>query len=106
LDIYLKRKRGKIVLLGVAVIIGVASLLYTNWLTEKMADEERKKVELWAEATKRIAETKIQNSNEASMEQLTTDYYSLIFMILGQNTTIPIIIMEPDGSLIQCQYPL
>jgi len=98
LDIYLKRKRGKIVLLLVAVIIGVASLLYTNWLTEKMSNEERKKVELWAEATNRLAEAGIQSSSEANVEQLTTAYFTLIQLILEQNTTIPVIIIEPDGS--------
>ncbi len=98
MDIYLKRKRGKILLLAVAVLIGVASLLYTNWLTEKMANEEQKKVELWAQATKRLAETGIQNSNQDGMEQLTTAYLTLIQSILEQNTTIPVLIVESDGK--------
>ncbi len=98
MDIYLKRKRGKILLLGIAIIIGLASLLYTNWLTEKMANEERKKVELWAEATQRLAESAVQNNNEATVEQLTTSYFSLIQSILEQNTTIPVIIVTPDGA--------
>jgi K+-sensing histidine kinase KdpD len=98
LDIYLKRKRGKILLLLVAVLIGVASLLYTNWLTSKMANEERKKVELWAEATKRLAESGIQNGSQAGIEQLNTAYLTLIQSILQQNTTIPVVIVESDGS--------
>jgi len=98
LDIYLKRKRGKILLLIVAVIIGLASLLYTNWLTEKMAIEDRKKVELWAEATKRMADTGIQSSNQTHIEQLNTAYLSLIQSILEQNTTIPVVIVEPGGQ--------
>jgi signal transduction histidine kinase len=98
LDIYLKRKRGKILLLMIAVIIGLASLLYTNWLTGKMANEERKKVELWAQATKRLAETGIQNNSQAGMEQLNTAYLTLIQSILEQNTTIPVIIVEAEGS--------
>lgn len=85
-------------LLIVAVIIGVASLLYTNWLTEKMANEERKKVELWAEATKRLADSGIQESNEATIEQLNTAYLTLIQSIVEQNTTIPVIIIEPGGN--------
>jgi signal transduction histidine kinase len=97
LDIYLKRKRGKILLLLVAVLIGVASLLYTNWLTGKMANEERKKVELWAEATKRLAESGIQNGSQVGMEQLNTAYLTLIQSILQQNTTIPVLIVESDG---------
>lgn len=98
MDIYLKRKRGKILLLAVAVIIGVASLLYTNWLTGKMANEEQKKVELWAQATKRLAETGIQNNSQTGMEQLNTAYLTLIQSILEQNTTIPVLIVEPDGK--------
>src|SRR5690554_909600 len=77
----------------------MGSFIYNRWLTEKMANEERKKVELWAEATKRLAEAGIQNSNEANMEQLTTAYLTLNILILEQNTTIPIIITEPDGTL-------
>lgn len=98
MDIYLKRKRGKILLLVVAVLIGVASLLYTNWLTKKMANEESKKVELWAEATKRLADTGIQNNSQAGLEQLNTAYLTLIQSILEQNTTIPVVIVEPDGT--------
>jgi K+-sensing histidine kinase KdpD len=98
LDIYLKRKRGKILLLLSAIIIGVASLLYTNWLTEKMAREERKKVELWAEATKRFAEPAIESTNQAAVQKLNTSYLTLLQEIAEQNTTIPIIIVDENGD--------
>ena len=98
MDIYLKRKRGKILLLLSAIIIGVASLLYTNWLTEKMAREERKKVELWAEATKRFAEPVIESTNEAAVQRLNTSYLTLLQEIAEQNTTIPIIIVDENGD--------
>ena len=96
MDIYLKRRRGKILLLFTAIIIGVASLLYTNWLTKKMAQEERKKVELWAEAIKRIGEPDIPSDNQKLNEELNTSYLTLIMKILEQNTTIPVIIIEAD----------
>lgn len=98
MDIYLKRRRGKILLLVVAIIIGVASLLYTHWLTEKMAREERKKVELWAEATRRFAEPVVESDKKTANEKLNTSYLSLLQEIAEQNTTIPIIIVEPDGA--------
>lgn len=98
MDIYLKRKRGKILLLLSAIIIGVASLLYTNWLTEKMAREERKKVELWAEATKRFAEPVIESTNQAAVQRLNTSYLTLLQEIAEQNTTIPIIIVDENGD--------
>ena len=64
-----------------------------------MANEENKKVELWAEATKRLAESGIQENDQISIEELNTSYLSLIQSILEQNSTIPVLIVEPDGSL-------
>ncbi len=84
-------------LLFVAIIIGVASLLYTNWLTDQMAHEERNKVELWAEATKRLSEAPVK-TNSSGMEDLNTKYLNFLSKVTMQNTTIPIIIVDEDGS--------
>lgn len=97
MDIYLKRRRGKILLLLVAVLIGLASLLYTNWLTGKMANEERNKVELWAEATKGLIDNSIQ-ATSPQMENLETRYLNFLLMVTENNSTIPIIVTNPDGS--------
>ena len=97
MDIYLKRKRGKILLLIIAIFIGVSSLLYTNWLTDKMAQEERKKVELWAEATQELIDASIEVTSP-EMERLNTNYLNFLSLVATQNTTIPIIIVEKDGS--------
>ncbi|HOI50490.1 MAG TPA: HAMP domain-containing sensor histidine kinase [Prolixibacteraceae bacterium] len=73
-----------------AILIGMASLAYTNWLTDKLSQEERKKVELWAEATKRLAS-----------EDLLTDLdISLIEMITNQNTSIPLIVTDESGKIL------
>jgi two-component sensor histidine kinase len=97
LDIYLKRRRGKILLLIIAVLIGVSSLLYTHWLTGKMAQEERKKVELWAAATNELIEAVIEPTTP-EMERLNSNYLNFLSLVTSQNTTIPIIIVEKDGS--------
>ncbi|PIF06625.1 MAG: ATP-binding protein [Draconibacterium sp.] len=97
MDIYQKRRRGKLLFLVIAIIIGIISLVYTNWLTDKMASEERKKVELWAEATKRLSEAPLVN-NSKQMEALNTNYLNFLSMVITQNTTIPIIIVDQDGS--------
>jgi len=98
LDIYQKRKRGKILLLIAAILIGLSSLFYTNWLSEKMAQEERKKVELWAAATKELIDAGIEVTSP-EMERLNTHYLNFLSLVATQNTTIPIIIVEKDGSL-------
>lgn len=81
MEFYFKKRRWKILLLLLAVVIGIGSFFYTHWLVEKMAQEERKSVELWAEATKRLIASGL-NSDQ--------DITFLNDIIVG-NTTIPII---------------
>lgn len=73
-------------------------MAYTNWLTEKMAQEERNKVELWAEATERLSTAVIQ-PNSPEMEKLNSDYLSFLSLVTTLNTTIPVIIIEPNGTV-------
>ena len=54
MSIYSKKQQWKLILF-VAVLIGGSSLLYTNFLVNKLDLEERKKIELWAEATDQLA---------------------------------------------------
>lgn len=84
-------------LLIIAITIGVASLLYTNWLTNKMATEERNKVELWAEATRRMSEAPVEATN-SQMVEMQTRYLTFLNKVLEKNTTIPIIVVDPDNS--------
>jgi len=88
LNIYLKKRRWKILLLFTAVLIGVASLLYTNWLTDKLSLEERKKVELWAEASKRLGSETVGSELDIS----------LIEMIIHQNVTNPLVLANDSGK--------
>jgi len=84
LDFYYRKRRWKILLLLLAVVIGIGAFYYTNWLVQNMAKEERKSVELWAEATQRLASADI-NSNQ-----------DITFLndIIIRNTSIPIIITD------------
>jgi len=84
LEFYFKIRRWKILLLLLAVVIGIGSFFYTNWLVKNMAKEERKSVELWAQATQKLVSQDI-NSNE-----------DITFLndIIIRNTTIPIIITD------------
>lgn len=84
--------------LFIAITIGVASLLYTNWLTKKMALEERNKVELWAQAIKAMGDAEIVVTS-IEMERLNTKYLTFLNQVVMHNNTIPLIIVDPDGSI-------
>ncbi|MDP6909363.1 MAG: hypothetical protein QF371_07655, partial [Flavobacteriales bacterium] len=55
MNIYSKKLRWKQLLIVIALVIGVSSLLYTNQLVNRLAVQERSKVELWAKGTKFLA---------------------------------------------------
>lgn len=90
MEYYFRKRRWKILILLLAVIIGIGSFFYTNWLVKKMAFEERKNVELWAEATQMLANYDL-NSN--------LDITFLVD-IINRNTSIPIIIADSTDHIL------
>ncbi|NBC82568.1 MAG: ATP-binding protein [Bacteroidetes bacterium] len=88
MDIYYKKSRWKIFLFLTAVIIGSGSLWYTNQLVKQLANEERKKVELWAEATKRIIE-----------DEATSAGYEFLLSVIKNNETVPVIVTDQNDKM-------
>lgn len=80
MNIYTRKQRWKLLLLIAAMIIGVVSLWYTNGLVSKLAEEEKKKIELWAKATQHLADVEI-NAGDLTFT----------FDVVASNHTIPII---------------
>lgn len=78
----------KLSLLLFAVMIGMGSLIYTGSLVKKLKIEERKNVELWAEAVRRIALADTSQN---------LDFFS---SIIENNKTIPVILTDEAGSII------
>ncbi|MFN8166303.1 MAG: ATP-binding protein [Bacteroidia bacterium] len=70
-----------------ALLIGAASLWYTNRLVHRLADEERKKILLWAEATRKLAD----------VSELNTDI-NFLSTVISNNTTIPVIWADEQFS--------
>ena len=55
MDIYQRKSRIKFLIIIAAILIAVASLWYTGQLAKKIADEEKSKVILWAQALEKKA---------------------------------------------------
>ncbi|PDH52837.1 MAG: ATP-binding protein [Bacteroidetes bacterium MED-G17] len=73
-----------------ALLIGLTTLWYTNKLVEKLAEEERKKVEVWANATKQIL--------FGINDDLNSDF-TLPLSIIQSNNTIPVIILNQNQTV-------
>ena len=77
----------KILLVVMAVIIAIASLLISHFLVKDLSNEERKKMEVWAQA--------LHSLNEADES---TDL-SLVLSVMEGNNTIPVIVLDKDGHV-------
>ena len=120
MNIYSKKQRWKLLLAGAAILIIAASLWYTNILVNKIATEERNKVQLWAEAIQNKASlvsytgklfqkisdeerNKIELWAEANKRAATSNNHNdLTFYldILSGNTTIPVIVIDKNENIV------
>ena len=119
MDIYLRKKRWKWFLFGAAILIVSISLYYTNILVDEIRHDERKNVEIWADAIHRKADlvnfTNIlfeQISNEERRRVITlaeaqkriitataNEDLNFFLDIIANNTTIPIVQTDEQGNI-------
>jgi len=77
----------KILLVTAAILIAVTSLLASHFLVKDLSNEERKKMEVWAQALHAL--------NHADEN---TDL-TLVLDVIQGNTTIPVIVMDSSGHV-------
>ncbi|MBL7953845.1 MAG: HAMP domain-containing histidine kinase [Flavobacteriales bacterium] len=117
MDLYSRKQRWKLVLAVVAMLIVGASLWYSNTIVDRIRAEERRKVELWAEAVKNRAELvnyteklfdrlreeerkKVQLFAEAMQRLGSSDEtdFSFYLRVVSDNTTVPVVITDEKGN--------
>mgnify|MGYP002631667772 FL=1 len=119
MDIYLRKKRWKWILFAVAILIVSASLYYTNILVEYTRQDERKNVEIWADAIHRKAD--LVNFTNILFEQIKNEERKRVAMlaeaqkrlntatanddlnyyldVISENTTIPLIQTDERNNI-------
>ena len=88
MDVYFNNLVSKGLVLMALIIVG-ATLWYTNKLANKFKIEEKKKVALWAKATKELSD--INNLNYD---------VGFVFEVVNNNTTVPAIQTSDQGDVI------
>jgi len=89
MDIYARKQKWKFVLIGFAIIIGISSLFVTNVLVRELKTEERKKIKLWAAATKQL----VSLTGEGD--------YSLAIKVISENNNIPVILVDDCDTILE-----
>lgn len=87
-SIYDSRQRLKLVFIFVAILIAIASVVVSDMLIKNLAQEERQKIEVWAEATRVVT------SENPSLNM------TLILKIIQDNTSIPVILCNENDSVL------
>lgn len=82
-----RTKTIKITLIVVAVLIGVASLVFSNYLVRELSKEEERRMEVWTEAMRTF--------NNADED---TDL-NLVLTVIKGNNTIPVIVLNDKGAI-------
>lgn len=77
----------KIVLIVIAILLGVASLVFSNFLVRDLEREETIRMEIWTEAMRTF-----NNADE------NTDL-NLVLTVIKGNNTIPVIVLDDKGGI-------
>jgi hypothetical protein len=119
LDIYIQKRKWKWLLIVFAFIIIGASLWYTSLLVDKIAKDERKKIETWADAVQKKAslvkyteeffeKIKIEERKRVELwaeatkrliEADNTEDITFYSEIISGNTNIPVILTDEKGII-------
>ena len=81
-------RKVSVIVLSISLLIIVLSVAYTTWLSHKLAIEEHKKIEIWAEATRQFL---------LADENTDIDF---VTSIIEGNTTIPVYMVDAEGQLL------
>lgn len=85
---YEKKRRWKFFLLIFAILIGIASVFYTDSFVKKMEREEANQFQLWVKITER------------SMLLMDNENLSSIIETVRQNTKMPVILVNKDDVIV------
>ena len=91
MDIYTRKSRLKLYLAVAGGVIVAISMFYTNYLTGKLANEERKKVALYLRAMEDLSDTDDEDAQFCD--------FTLHIQILQSNTTIPVMVVNDRGGV-------
>ncbi|MDR3220147.1 MAG: HAMP domain-containing histidine kinase [Dysgonamonadaceae bacterium] len=80
-----------------AIVIAIASVWVTNSLVSKLKEEERKKIETWAESVALIYTQAL--ISEEDTTNIFINYDAFLTKIIEGNTTIPLILTDDSNHL-------
>ncbi len=120
MDIYSKKGNFKLIILFMALLIGGATVAYTNFLANKISTEEKRKAKLWADAIEKRAQMlnytfdlfnklatderqKVNIWAQSTKFILTIDDNELLTFfndVVTSNDNIPVLLVNENGTVV------
>lgn len=92
MDIYSRNSRWKLYLAVAGVLIVLISMVYTSYLTNNLAKDERQRVKLWENA--------IETIRAIDEEEVNYCDYTLHTSVIQSNRNIPVILVDDRGAIV------
>lgn len=89
------RRHSTALFLIVSIAIVAAFLLFANSLAAGVAEQERARMQIWADATKQILTLESDSQRDPDSRQL-----DFLLEIIESNTTIPVLLTDDSGNIL------
>lgn len=86
-SLYDRRRSGRMIMIAVSALAVIIFLLVSNNLVKELAQQERERMNIWAQATERIAEAGVDSDIE------------FMLAIISQNNSIPVLTCDRDFNI-------
>lgn len=90
----------KVLLLLFAVCIALFSLLYTQKLAGKLAEQEKRNMEIWAKATTLLTYSVDYEGDNEDVSNFINEANNFCLNVVGNNTTIPAIMTDNEKNIV------
>jgi len=101
MDIYNRKSRWKIYLAVAGALIVLISTLYSNYLARQIAEEEKKKVQLYLDAQAEIEKTSLYAMRlQSQYPEAPEPDFTYLFKMINSNTTVPVLLVGENDEII------
>ncbi len=98
-NIYDSRRIWKVVLLAVAALLMGVFIYISNSLVKDLAQQERDRMEIWANATKELASMGNEAATDSTAPIVQTDV-DFLLNIIERNHNIPVLLVDQNDSIL------
>ena len=97
MNIYDIRRFGTVLFFMVSIAVVVVFVLVSNSLVADLSAQERERMQIWADATKQIADI----GQNPDAPDVSPENLEFLFGIIEQNHTIPVLLTDDEGNTIE-----